>query len=120
MARELTGLATGNDVYRWERGKHMPRLDTLEAVAKLFGIEVADLYAGVPQEKADADLSDALSEAEPASPAKVEEMLREVLDQQAELLARVSEVRTFQEDLKPLLGHLERGREGKRRGSSSS
>jgi transcriptional regulator with XRE-family HTH domain len=116
MARELTGLATGNDVYRWERGKHMPRLDTLEAVAELFKIEVADLYAGVPDDSsapADADLSDELAKAEPGS--KVEEMLQELLDQQAQLLADVSEVRSEQERLSPLLERLGRDRAAKRR-----
>lgn len=69
LARELPGVTTGNDVYRWEKGKHLPRADTMEALAKLFGISVADLYAGVPANgRPDtSDLSDALSEAEPDS-----------------------------------------------------
>lgn len=67
-----------------------------------------------------ADLSDALSEAEPASPAKLEKMLQEVLDQQAELLADVSEVRAFQEGLSPLLERLSRAPGAKRKRSSSS
>lgn len=123
LARQLEGIATGNDVYRWETGKHMPRSDTLDAIATLFGITVADLYAGpVVQSKPSisGNLSDALSEAEPASPAKLEKMLQEVLDQQAELLADVSEVRAFQEGLSPLLERLSRAPGAKRKRSSSS
>ena len=46
LARQLPGVASGNDVYRWETGKHLPRSHALEAIADLFGITVADLYAG--------------------------------------------------------------------------
>jgi len=56
------------------------------------------------------DLSDALRGAEPGSLEKVEGMLREVLDQQAVLLADLSEVRSVQERLSPLieqLGHVQ-------------
>jgi transcriptional regulator with XRE-family HTH domain len=72
------------------------------------------------KERGSADLSDALSEAEPASPAKLEKMLQEVLDQQAQLIADVSEVRAAQEHLSPLIERLGRAPEGKRKGSSSS
>lgn len=50
MARQMPGTVSGNDVYRWESGKHMPRSDTLDAIADLFGISQADLHAGAPDE----------------------------------------------------------------------
>lgn len=51
MARRMPGLASGNDVGRWEKGQHLPRSDTLEAIAELLGTTVADLYAGPAAER---------------------------------------------------------------------
>lgn len=80
LARELPGVATGNDVYRWERGKHLPRADTMEALAALFGITVADLYAGPPSSSIQKrDLSDALNGAEGSQLNRIETKLDRVL-----------------------------------------
>lgn len=46
FARRLEGVSTGNDVYRWERGAHMPRTSTLEAIAETLGTTVGDLHEG--------------------------------------------------------------------------
>lgn len=37
LAREMDGLATENDIYRWESGKHRPQDDTLAALARALG-----------------------------------------------------------------------------------
>jgi transcriptional regulator with XRE-family HTH domain len=46
LARRLPGVSTGNDVGRWEKGQHLPRTDTLDAIAGVLETTVADLYAG--------------------------------------------------------------------------
>lgn len=46
LARQLPGVSSGNDIRRWERGDHLPRADTLDAIAGALETNVADLYSG--------------------------------------------------------------------------
>lgn len=67
LAHQMDGLATENDLYRWESGKHRPQDDTLSAIAKALGrdyawamglsterAETPDLFA-VPQDATQLD-----------------------------------------------------------------
>ena len=98
MARRMPGVSTGNDVYRWEAGKHLPRADTLEAIAALFEIEVADLYAGPvpdePPQRPTPEEADAAFKPEARSESELVEQIRETNSELAEVRGELSEVRT--------------------------
>lgn len=92
LARRLPGVSTGNDVYRWEGGQHMPRADTLEAIAEVFDVTVADLHSG-PSEDADAEVPAAPAPDPFASPGGVDaERFDRMVQRQAEVLAAVARV----------------------------
>jgi transcriptional regulator with XRE-family HTH domain len=112
LARQVEEHMSGTQMSRYERGENMPGEKRLARIAEILETDVADLYAGPMDEREEntADLSESLSEAEPGS-SKIEEMLQEVLNQQAVLLADVSEVRSVQEHLSPLIERLGRVRE---------
>lgn len=46
LARQLSGHRTGSEVSRWERGEVKPREETLEEIARVLRVDVADLYSG--------------------------------------------------------------------------
>lgn len=46
LARQLPGTRTGTEVSRWERGEVKPRDETLEQIADVLDVGVAELYAG--------------------------------------------------------------------------
>jgi transcriptional regulator with XRE-family HTH domain len=48
VARRMPGKVSENQVYRWELGKHQPKPDTLEALAKVLKTDVAALMAPAP------------------------------------------------------------------------
>lgn len=57
VARRMPGKVSENQVYRWELGKHQPKPDTLEALAKVLGTTVATLMAPTPDKTVTPDLS---------------------------------------------------------------
>ena len=82
----------------WEEGKHSPPAETLEAIADVLGVSYDYLVTGGDQ----------------APPAKdILKRLDAIQDQQAELLAVVSEIRSEQERLSKLLAPSGRGRASK-------
>jgi len=97
----------------WEKGGPI-KWENAKAAGAFYEVDPEQL---VTRETSTADLSDAFSQAEPDS--ELKEMLREVLDQQAQLLADVSVVRSEQERLSPLLERLESDQGARRRSSSS-
>lgn len=61
VARRMPGKVSENQVYRWELGKHQPKPDTLEALAKVLETSVAALMAPAPTADETPDLSDGVS-----------------------------------------------------------
>lgn len=117
VAERMPGSTQASDVSRWERGKHRP--EPMEQIAEALETDVPDLVAGPVAERVapdgeSTDLLGAFSSAEPASVEKLEKMLRQVLDQQATLLAEISEVRSDQERQRRRPAPSERGRADKR------
>lgn len=55
IARRMPGKVNENQVYRWERGKHLPKPDTLEALADVLGVSVAELMAPEPDKTSTPD-----------------------------------------------------------------
>lgn len=49
-ARQVRDDLTGTQFARWERGEVMPREETVELIAEVFGIPPEELYAGEPVE----------------------------------------------------------------------
>jgi transcriptional regulator with XRE-family HTH domain len=94
MARRMEGLTSGNDVSRWEKGQHLPRSDTLEAIASLLDTTVADLYAGPAAERDDRgatpDLLSTLNGDPTERLARIEEVLERMEARQVEALAIVA------------------------------
>jgi transcriptional regulator with XRE-family HTH domain len=45
-ARQVRDDLTGAQYARWERGEVMPREETLERIAEMFGVQVESLYGG--------------------------------------------------------------------------
>ena len=99
LARQMPGLSTGNDVYRWESGKHLPRSDTLEALADLFEISVADLHAGPVNENGQLEISDPFATEPTAADDEIRELRAELRQTRAELLAAIETVRRGQASL---------------------
>jgi transcriptional regulator with XRE-family HTH domain len=64
LARALPGKVNENQVYRWERGKHQPNPDTLQAIANVLEVDVAVLMAPEPEKAATPDLSSQPSNAD--------------------------------------------------------
>lgn len=89
MARRMEGLTSGNDVSRWEKGQHLPRSDTLEAIASLLDTTVADLYAGPIAQRESAgptpDLLGALDGDTAEQLAAIRADLKELLEGQARI-----------------------------------
>lgn len=115
LARMLPGVATGNDVYRWETGKHLPRADTLDAIAEAFDIKVADLYSGPYDENSDNgdDLMKALDDAQR------EVSLGQIQDQIEGYYTELSDgLDRLHSELKEIRKHVEPARR-KRKGSGS-
>jgi transcriptional regulator with XRE-family HTH domain len=100
-------------VSKWERGIHTPRKH-ITALAKALGVEEGEILSGKPtNEAAGGDLMESLNgAAEGRLLERLSKKLDLVLDQQARLLAIVSEVRSEQEDQRRLRGQSERGEEG--------
>lgn len=104
LARQLPGVVSGNDIYRWESGKHMPRSDTLEGMAELFGISQADFHAGKPEKKKakrrveGKSPLDALSKSDlPAEvSAAVDALRQELVETRIQLLAEIAKVQETQ------------------------
>ncbi len=61
LARLLPGKVNENQIYRWERGKHQPNPDTLQALADALEVDVAELLAPEPAEQATPDLVKSLN-----------------------------------------------------------
>lgn len=57
LARQLPGKVSENQLYRWERGKHQPNPDTLQAIADALDCDVAELMAPEPAKQRTPDLS---------------------------------------------------------------
>lgn len=109
MARQMPGVSTGNDVYRWENGKHLPRADTLEAIADLFEIEVCDLYAGpVDDAEPEPKQGDLDQLSGPVSRAELEERVGPLRSGLAEVRGELSGVRTELQQILSLLQRDER------------
>ena len=53
VARLMPGKTNENAVYRWEKGQHQPNPDTLQALAKALGCDVA-YFMSEPPEKMNA------------------------------------------------------------------
>lgn len=96
-------------VSKWERGVHTPRKH-LEALAKALGVEEGEILSGQSKNgDAGGDLMGSLTGAsEAGAVAVLSKKIDLVLDQQAELLANVSEVRGEQERLRKLQAPAER------------
>lgn len=56
LARKMPGKTTGNQIYRWEKGRHEPQPDTLEALAHALKVDVAYFFAGPSSGGATPDL----------------------------------------------------------------
>jgi transcriptional regulator with XRE-family HTH domain len=56
VARRMPGKVSENQVYRWELGKHQPKPDTLEALAKVLKTDVAALMAPAPDKSVTPEL----------------------------------------------------------------
>lgn len=51
VARELPGKVTGQRVSLWERGKHRPRDDSLEALARILRVDVSYFMSQEPEKQ---------------------------------------------------------------------
>ncbi len=81
LARRLPGVSSGNDVYRWEKGKHLPRSDTLDAIAEEFGTTLEDLHAGPIAERPEREPTpDLIGQLDGEPPPWAVELRREVRD----------------------------------------
>jgi transcriptional regulator with XRE-family HTH domain len=52
VARQMSGTTNGNAVYRWEKGKHEPRPEALEDLARVLDVSVAYFYVDQPDKSA--------------------------------------------------------------------
>lgn len=104
-----------NQLSRYENGGAFPRESRQLLFSKALGVEVADLVAGPKSERNSAKGSrDQLNGSSGQSDAAeaILSKLDEVLDQQAQLLAEISEVHNDLEDLRRRQGPGEHGQEG--------
>lgn len=76
FARELPGHIGENQVYRWERGKHLPHPETQAIIARALKTTLADLLA---------DDEEAQADAEPQADGGVLELLRAMQARQIEM-----------------------------------
>lgn len=49
LIERMEGVATENDLYRWERGQHRPKDDTLETLARALEVDAAYFLAPEPE-----------------------------------------------------------------------
>lgn len=45
--KETLGFMNPQCIYRWEKGKTVPTIDNLVAIARLYGVKVDDLIATI-------------------------------------------------------------------------
>jgi transcriptional regulator with XRE-family HTH domain len=103
-----------NQLSRYEHGGAMPGEDRQQWFADALETTVADLHAGPMADRTEpkAGVLDALSSQNGAAEiGELHRKLEQILDQQAELLATISEVRDEQERLRQLQEPGEHGRE---------
>jgi transcriptional regulator with XRE-family HTH domain len=110
VAREMPGKVTGNRVSLWERGRHRPHDDSLEALARVLRVPVSYFMASAPDKGAtpspfgdgSAPALTRLEEALAAARREIAEARREgadtavgfqaLIDQQSDLLRRQSAI----------------------------
>jgi transcriptional regulator with XRE-family HTH domain len=105
LSQRMEGLATENDLYRWESGKHRPQDDTLSAIARALDRDYAWALGLSPDETdADVEWDDALEERIIQRLGELEEQIRllraELVVRDAEVQKQIAEgVRTIQASL---------------------
>lgn len=110
LARQLPGNRTGTEVSRWERGEVKPRDETLEQIAEVLDVDVAELYAGPVGEEAEEPADSGGTTAPdpfsaPPSSADLGEQVGRLESELAELRGEFSEMRS---DLQLVLSLLQR------------
>lgn len=55
VARRMPGKVNENQVYRWEKGRHQPNPDTLQALASVLECDVAQFMVASPDKDATPD-----------------------------------------------------------------
>ena len=90
VAREMPGKVNENQVYRWEKGRHQPNPDTLEALAKVLKCDVATFMSPPPTQTETPDL---FPDETPADP-------------ESQIAALTSEVALLREQVGQLVGLL--------------
>lgn len=110
LSRRMEGLATENDLYRWESGLHKPQDDTLAAIATALDRDYA-WAVGISPNGGPPQLSEVLGGEEPGA-AQIADRLSQ-LEEQVRLL-RVETAARDAEVLRRLDGALPPSRESRR------
>lgn len=83
LARQMDGVATENDIYRWEKGQHRPRDDALAAAARALERPLSHFVDVDRRERPDV-----------GGPVDVEERLARIEEKLDELLNRTARAET--------------------------
>jgi transcriptional regulator with XRE-family HTH domain len=92
-ARQVRADLTGAQYARWERGEVMPREETLERIAEIFGVPVESLYGGTGVAPAPVSPTDELLATLQTLDRKVDQLLEWKEALEAERLADAAEER---------------------------
>jgi transcriptional regulator with XRE-family HTH domain len=106
VARRMPGKTSGNQIYRWEKGEHEPRSDTMDALAKALELDgTAYFYVGGKDKPT--ETPDIMGRLNGASA----DTLKELLDGQAELRTMLAAVAGQLADIAALIaaGDAEEG-----------
>lgn len=112
LVGEMAGLATENDVYRWETGKHRPRDDALAAAAKALGRPLAWFMEADRGETPDLSLASDDSK-------QLEERLDGIVAAITVLGLQVGVLAERQAEVRASLERLERDRQPSKRAAAS-
>lgn len=112
VAERMPGSTQASDISRWERGKHRP--EPMPQIAEALQTTIADLVSGPMAEREqpdDADLSDALKDAEGSDAAEIDQVLLRMAALRNELTGELALVQAALAEQRSLLETVLRNQE---------